>query len=1296
MCKHRGTTLSSSTEAQAWKKVLVPKKAREGIQRSDPGEQRLHANRFATLSNHFHEGHGNDMGTNLPSGGREGSASSAKQKEVKRAEVTESKKYNKRGMKEGKDHTDGKEEDSRMGSTDKRLSNPFFSLTKMIGNNASDQAGPSRFRFVAESKDSKSAKGKEGDMSKQEMHNQGPTITGRQGEAAEVTQKGVRKSTRGLAKRPAQHELSLILSKFKPSIGFVLDSMITTRRIKVIMERYHTYRYVTNADSPDGVVRILCMWNEEEMEASHVVADQNWVGVSFHRVVDNKVFVVFGVYLPPRFGERLHSFYHLEDLVSRVEGPVLLIGDFNAMLSNCNKSGSAPSASSCLSFSRFIYACRLKEVEDRNKKFTWSNHRQGQDSVQCKLDWCLINDEWITSFGREGSLQVQTCASSDHCALIYQIRDVSDDHRGSKPFRFFKPWLMDQKGKDVMLEAWRGDVRGCPMLRLLIKLNRLRLAVLEWNKNSFGDLNSTIANLQASLEDCRVRVEQGIEGALDDEHRVRQQLSQALLMEEVMWKQRARIRWLAEGDKNTTFFHAMAKFRQAKRKIRILECDGIEYVHSSQILEGCTEYFKRVLAEDEAHGNLFDGIDNTPSVSESDNSHLLQPISEEEVTVAVWSLDKDSAAGPDGFPNYFYQECWVMVRWIERVMKCVSSVSYAVLVNGRTGEKFDGRRGLRQEYSALVKWQPSFGLPLFLGNLTEDICFPLLDKVEKRLAGWKARVLSYAGRICLIRYVLMTLPYYWMMAFRIPKVVLKRIEQVCIKFLWNEEDGSRHIHLIKWERLCLPIEEGGVGIRRLEEVNRVMLASRCCRMLSSKDPWANLFKEKYLSSHSLWTLKRSPSPSWGWKGLRWGWSWIQSRVEWKVGNGEKIRFWFDHWSGQVLIRRIDGNHYMLMYSDVNISISQLTRANHDSPSFALAVQIGASPANIRLRDTEDMLVWSDDGKESFKAGEILNKCRSQGVKEWWRRKLWVSYAPAKSCWHSYIACEGRLPTLDRIQKTGIHLANRCSFCQCEEETNAHVLINCKVAKEVWRYIAAKFDRVKFPQGSIAKAFKRWLQARIKEKWRRRCWRMTFLIVCWNLWCFRDRCYHDSLPPQVGRFKEDVWRNCIGSFSSIKWTTKDEIQLRIWIETGLNTVHTIGFNREGMLINIVRASTRRGPKIAGLSYGDDGQMGCAVIINARGRMHEGERAVLERILSFHKDYGGDYVIVSPIKEWVRKTRQQLEGRRLHFGWNGCLQNVHMRISVKQGDATVDIGRLIMEHTSDPNDYFADLKMYMLRP
>ncbi|KAF3780162.1 hypothetical protein EJ110_NYTH24899 [Nymphaea thermarum] len=37
-------------------------------------------------------------------------------------------------------------------------------------------------------------------------------------------------------------------------------------------------------------------------------------------------------------------------------------------------------------------------------------------------------------------------------------------------------------------------------------------------------------------------------------------------------------------------------------------------------------------------------------------------------------------------------------------------------------------------------------------------------------------------------------------------------------------------------------------------------------------------------------------------------------------------------------------------------------------SLSAGLMIGVSPASIRLRDTEDILVWSDDGKESFKAG----------------------------------------------------------------------------------------------------------------------------------------------------------------------------------------------------------------------------------------------------------------------------------------------------------------------------------------
>ncbi|XP_031502653.1 uncharacterized protein LOC116265842 [Nymphaea colorata] len=373
-------------------------------------------------------------------------------------------------------------------------------------------------------------------------------------------------------------------------------------------------------------------------------------------------------------------------------------------------------------------------------------------------------------------------------------------------------------------------------------------------------------------------------------------------------------------------------------------------------------------------------------------------------------------------------------RWIATIMQCITSARRGTINTIKVVlEDFERLAGMKtSEIQRILQWTngklPSeyLGLPMFLGRLTENLCLPLLTKVEKRLAAWKARLLSYAGRLCLIRYVLMTLPYYWTMRFRLPKVVIKKIQQACINFLWNDEEGARHMHLVKWDRMCMPVEEGGVGIRRLEEVNRAMPASRCCRLLLSGDPWANLLKEKYLRYHSLWTFKRATNQSWGWKGLRWGWTWIQDKVEWRIGNGECVRFWTDRWSRQILLTRADGSGYGLHGKELITSVQEFTSASQGSPSLDIAVHLGVFKDDIRLRDADDSLVWSDDGKDKFRAGNIMKKCRTQGVKKWWWKKIWNSSAPAKSCWHTYIACEGRLPTLDRLQKAGIQLANRCS------------------------------------------------------------------------------------------------------------------------------------------------------------------------------------------------------------------------------------------------------------------------------
>jgi hypothetical protein len=42
-------------------------------------------------------------------------------------------------------------------------------------------------------------------------------------------------------------------------------------------------------------------------------------------------------------------------------------------------------------------------------------------------------------------------------------------------------------------------------------------------------------------------------------------------------------------------------------------------------------------------------------------------------------------------------------------------------------------------------------VPLYFTNLIKEDLHPIIDKIIKRIAGWKGRLLSYAGRLTLLK-----------------------------------------------------------------------------------------------------------------------------------------------------------------------------------------------------------------------------------------------------------------------------------------------------------------------------------------------------------------------------------------------------------------------------------------------------------------------------------------------------------------------------------------------------------------
>ena len=78
------------------------------------------------------------------------------------------------------------------------------------------------------------------------------------------------------------------------------------------------------------------------------------------------------------------------------------------------------------------------------------------------------------------------------------------------------------------------------------------------------------------------------------------------------------------------------------------------------------------------------------------------------------------------------------------------------------------------------------GMPLAASHKSPSIWNPILEKIERKLAGWMKLYLSKGGRMTLLRSTLSSLPTYFLSLFTIPTHVANKIEKLQRDFQWGD------------------------------------------------------------------------------------------------------------------------------------------------------------------------------------------------------------------------------------------------------------------------------------------------------------------------------------------------------------------------------------------------------------------------------------------------------------------------------------------------------------------------------
>ncbi|CAN1830216.1 Putative ribonuclease H protein At1g65750 [Linum perenne] len=339
--------------------------------------------------------------------------------------------------------------------------------------------------------------------------------------------------------------------------------------------------------------------------------------------------------------------------------------------------------------------------------------------------------------------------------------------------------------------------------------------------------------------------------------------------------------------------------------------------------------------------------------------------------------------------------------------------------------------------------------------------------------------------------------------------------------LFGDRGNQSQIPLISWDRICLPKENRGLGLRLARDVNRAYLTKLAFLFFQNADLlWVRVLQNKYFRYivNGLRPRNRSRLSAL-WRGISKECPTMISGARSAIRNGVGMLFWLDCWNdkGERLIDLVDRDVETI---DLDASVADLVditrqwnfeQLNPYLPREGLDLVAGMTPPQQDAGDDE--WVWGCEGNRRFTIRSAYNLiCKTSQLQT---LDVWRWKGPNKIHHFLWLAAHDQLLTNHARKRRNLINDANCHWCPHQEETVLHVLRDCRFAKEVWRLNDRGLHSDSNWQGPIPA----WLNSHLP-----RDGDLKFGITCWFLWRSRNESIFEGASTSANNIaiKSAIW------------------------------------------------------------------------------------------------------------------------------------------------------------------------------